>query len=169
MQELEMYADLVRRLVGQRRKPAFVKLPPHRDEAAAASVREMVRLAADTGIDGLSVSGSRPFVTPRLATGRGSLAGRPVLGDTLRILADVAGWADGRLPIRAGGGVYTGSDAFEMLAGGAAAVEVYSAFVYRGPTVAREINRELLARLDREGLRALPRRLGGTRTAPARR
>ena len=181
MQEQEMYSDLVRRLVGQRRKPAFVKLPPHRDEVTAASVREMVRLAADSGIDGLSVSGSRPFVTPKLATGRGSMAGRPVLEDTLHILDEVAAWAGGRLPIRAGGGVFTGNDAFRMLATGAVAVEVYSAFIYRGPTVAREINRELVARLDREGLTALPRRevpapsgpavagLAGTRTAHARR
>ena len=162
MQELEMYSDLVRRLVGQRHKPVFMKLPPHRDEASAASVQEMVRLAADTGIDGLSVSGSRPFVTPKLATGRGSLAGRPVFGDTLRIASEVAAWADGRLPIRGGGGVFSGSDAFDLLSTGVAAVEVYSAFVYRGPTVAREISRELVARLDREGLTALPQRDAGT-------
>jgi dihydroorotate dehydrogenase len=156
MQELEMYESLVRQLVSRRRKPVFVKLPPHRDPATAASVREMVRLGGDLGIDGLSVSGSRPIVTPRLATGRGSMAGRPVLPDTLGILRDVASWAGGGLPIRAGGGVFTGRDTFTLLRAGAAAVEVYSAFVYRGPTVAREINRELLACLERDGLRRLP-------------
>jgi dihydroorotate dehydrogenase len=158
MQELEMYETLVRQLVARRRKPVFIKLPPHRDPASAASVQQMVRLGADLGIDGLSVSGSRPIVTPRLATGRGSIAGRPVLPDTVRILADVAGWAAGRLPIRAGGGVFTGANTLELLRAGAAAVEVYSAFIYRGPAVAREISRELLARLDAEGLTALPGR-----------
>ena len=157
LRELDMYSVLVRRLTEQRRKPVFVKLPPHRDEATAANVREMVALAADTGIDGLSVSGSRPIVTSRLATGRGSLAGRPVFPDTLRIVTEVAGWARGRLPVRAGGGVFTGSDALEMLQAGAAAVEVYSAFIYRGPTAARQISRELLACMEREGLAALPR------------
>ena len=44
-----------------------------------------------------------------------------------------------------------------VVVAGAAAVEIYSAFVYRGPTVAREINRELVARL-----KAVLRRAGPT-------
>jgi len=49
--------------------------------------------------------------------------------------------------IKAAGGVSTGEHALEMLRAGARAVELYSAFIYRGWDVAGKINRELLTHL----------------------
>jgi dihydroorotate dehydrogenase len=148
MQEIELFSAIVRGLAGRRRKPIFVKLPPHHDEAGTQNAREMVGLAADAGLDGLSVSGSRSVPIPGFAVGRGSIAGRPIHADSLRVVRDVAGWAAGRIAVRGAGGVFTGSDALAMLRAGADAVEVYSAMIFRGPMVAHAINRELLAELD---------------------
>src|SRR3954471_4067878 len=100
---LVIFEQLVDALVAVRRVPVLVKLPPHRDPATDALVRDMVRLCVQSGIDGLTVGGGRPVQDRRLAVGRGSLSGRPILPDILRITRDVAEWSAGALPIKAGG------------------------------------------------------------------
>ncbi len=151
MRELEMFDEVARGVVARRTKPTYIKLPSHHDPETAANVAEMVRRAADLGLDGVSVSGSRTIGIPGFPRDRGSIAGRPVYADALRITRDVAGWAAGRLSIRSAGGVFDGADAAALLAAGADAIEVYSAFIYRGPTVAAAINRGLLDELERRG------------------
>jgi dihydroorotate dehydrogenase len=126
-------------------KPVFVKLPPHHTPEDRQRVFGMLDLWMELGLHGVSVSGTRQVVEPRLGAGKGSLAGRPVFADTLRIVQDVAERAAGRLAIKAAGGVFSGADASRLLEAGATTVEVYSAFIYRGWDVAGALNRELVA------------------------
>jgi dihydroorotate dehydrogenase len=157
MRELDLFDEVARGVAARRRKPTFIKLPSHHEPGAAGNVREMVRRVADLGLDGVSVSGSRTIPIERFPNGRGSIAGRPVHDDAIRIARDVAGWADGRVSVRAAGGVFGSADAADLLGAGADAVEVYSGFIFRGPTIAGEINRGLLERLGREGLDSVSR------------
>jgi dihydroorotate dehydrogenase len=53
--------------------------------------------------------------------------------------------ARGRIQIKGNGGVSTGTDALAMLRAGAVCVDIYSAFIYRGWRVARDISCELIA------------------------
>jgi dihydroorotate dehydrogenase (fumarate)/dihydroorotate dehydrogenase len=152
MRELDMFDEVARGVVAQRRKPTFIKVPSPHDPDTASNVREMVRRSADLGLDGVSVSGSRTIPIRGFPGGRGSIAGRPVFDDALRIAGDVAGWAAGRISVRAAGGVFDADDAAALLAAGADAIELYSGFVYRGPGVAAEINRGLVAELDRRAI-----------------
>ena len=133
-------------------KPVFVKLPPYHTPEDQARGMTMVDVCIGAGIDGVSMNGGRHVVEPRLAVGRGSLAGRDTFPDALRIVGDVAERAAGRLVIRASGGVFTGADAARMLRAGATTVEVYTAFIFRGWRIAGLINRSLLEILDREGV-----------------
>jgi dihydroorotate dehydrogenase len=151
LEELRTFAELAAELGRRKAKPVFVKLPPHHDDVRRQQVLAMVDACVQAGLDGVSVSGTRPIDEPRLGMGRGSLAGREVFQDSLRIVRDVAERAQGRLAIKAAGGVFTGRDAYDMLAAGADSVELYSAFIYRGWNVARLIARELLAELDARG------------------
>lgn len=152
MQDLDVFEALAEGLARQKRKPTFVKLPPHHTPRERERTLAMVDLCLQYGLDGVSVSGTRQVLEPRLSTGSGGLAGRATTADALRILEDVAARAAGRLAIKAAGGVFTGQDAYRMLRAGATAVELYSAFIYRGPFVASQINRELVAILEREDL-----------------
>ena len=162
MRELDLFDEVASGVAARRSKPAFIKLPSHHDDATAANVRQMVVRAADLGLDGVSVSGSRRTSIPRFPDGRGSIAGRPVFPDALRITRDVAAWAGGRLSVRSAGGIFSAADATAVLGAGADAIEVYSAFVYRGPGIAAEINRGLVAELDRRAVSSL----AGLRQSP---
>jgi dihydroorotate dehydrogenase len=145
LEEQRIFAQLAQGLADKLTKPVFVKLPPHHTPEDRQRVFGMLDVWLDLGLHGVSVSGTRQVVEPRLGAGKGSLAGRVVFGDTLRIVEDVAQHVGGRLAIKAAGGVFSGADAHQLLQAGATTVEVYSAFIYRGWDVAGKLNSELLA------------------------
>jgi dihydroorotate dehydrogenase len=147
-----IFARVAEGLAASLSKPVFVKLPPHHTPDDRDRVFAMLDVWAEFGLHGVSVSGTRQIVEPRLGSGRGSLAGRDVFDDTVRIVDDIAQRSAGRLAIKASGGVFSGADALRLLEAGATTVEVYSAFIYRGWEVAGKINRELLSLLDERGL-----------------
>lgn len=156
MAEMDLFTPLAQGLAAQARKPVFVKLPPHHTADERGLALAMVDVCVQVGLAGVSVSGTREVAEPRLSQGRGGLAGRATHQDALRIVGDIAERAAGRLAIKAAGGVFCGRDALAMLRAGAGAVEVYSAFVYRGWDAPRLIARELAEALDAEGVESLP-------------
>jgi dihydroorotate dehydrogenase len=149
LEELRIFSALAEGLVQRVRKPLFIKLPPHHSEVDRERIFRMLDVCMRVGIGGVSLSGTRPVTEPGLGMGRGSLAGRDVFEDSLRIAQDVVGYAHRQLVVRAAGGVFTGEQALRMLVAGAASVEVYSAFIYRGWGIAGDLKRELLRALAR--------------------
>jgi dihydroorotate dehydrogenase len=151
MKSSEVFIDLITRLGRAHSKPLFVKLPSYATDDERAWVLGLVDACLGAGIEGLSVSGSRPVVEPALAMGRGSLAGRDVFASSVEQVSDIATRVGGAMAIKAAGGVFSGADAVTMLRAGASTVEVYSAFVYRGWGVAHELSSQLSRELDRSG------------------
>ena len=143
LEELHVFTELAESLRAALRKPFFFKLPPYFDDAGRARVLAMLDVCLRVGVDGISVSGNGRTEEPRLGAGRGSLAGRPALNDTLRITRDVAQHINGKLLVRASGGIFTGRDALNVLRAGADAVEFYTAFIYRGWNAAGMMASEL--------------------------
>jgi dihydroorotate dehydrogenase len=141
--ELALLRDVLARIEG-RRKPAIVRVP--NDTAVAPDrLAELIERCIAAGIAGLKVAGGQPVAEPRLGAKQGTLHGRAILARALANVERAAGFARGRIPIKGNGGVSTGADVHAMLAAGATCVDLYSAFVYRGWSVARKINREFLA------------------------
>ena len=58
-----------------------------------------------------------------------------------------AKFARGRIPIKGNGGVSSAADVIAMMRAGAACIDLYSAFIYHGWSIARDINRELATAL----------------------
>jgi dihydroorotate dehydrogenase len=132
--------------IGGRRKPAIVRIP--NDTARSADrVAEMVECCVEAGVEGLKVAGGEPVTEPRLGVKQGTLHGPPIFARALENVARVAAFARGRIPIKGNGGVSTAADVVAMMRAGATCVDLYSAFIYQGWSVARDINRELAAAL----------------------
>lgn len=144
-------AALLRELGARRSKPLFVKLPPFRTDLEREVVLALARIAVEGGADGLVCSNTRPVADRRLAVGRGGLSGRVLLGDTVRIVGEVREATEGAVPVTACGGVFTAEDALACLRAGAATVQVYTGFVYRGPEILRELTAGIAAARHRSG------------------
>ena len=79
------------------------------------------------------------------AAGDGGLSGAPLRRRSLEVLRRVrAAVPDSDFCVISVGGVETGDDVQERLDAGATLVQGYTAFLYRGPLWARQINRRLV-------------------------
>lgn len=132
--------------------PLFVKLAPDLDEAV---LPELVAMAIERGIAGLIVSNTtlaRPADLKSTARGEaGGLSGTPLHARSTRMLARVRLLAGERLTLIGVGGIATPEQAFAKFRAGASLVQVYTSFVYEGPSVIARLAAGLLDLLDRQG------------------
>ncbi len=139
----------------------FLKVAPDLDERGEKLI---VDLALRYGLDGLIVSNStleRPAtLKSRHAGETGGLSGAPLFQRSTAQLARMAKHAAGELVFIGVGGVFSGEDAYAKIRAGASAVQIYSAFVYRGPSVIRAILEDLLTCLEDDGFGSLQEAVG---------
>jgi dihydroorotate dehydrogenase len=140
-------STLLRELGARRSTPLFVKLPPFATDLERDVVLALARIAVEHGADGLTCSNTRRVRDRRLSTGEGGLSGRALSSDTPRIVAEVVRATSGAVPIVACGGIHSAADVVACLRAGAAAVQVYTALVFRGPGVVGELTWGLAATL----------------------
>lgn len=119
--------------------PLAVKIAPDLDEAQIEDIAHVVKsvemdgiIATNTTIDKSSL-GSHP-----LAGEQGGLSGLPVREKSNQVLKMLAEHIDGKLPIIGVGGIMNGKDAAEKIRFGAAAVQVYSGMIYKGPALVKD-------------------------------
>jgi dihydroorotate dehydrogenase len=53
------------------------------------------------------------------------------------------------------GGVSSGKSAYEKILAGASLLQLYTSFVYRGPSAAKNIKKELIQILKAEGIKSI--------------
>jgi dihydroorotate dehydrogenase len=138
-----------------RRVPLLVKIAP---DLADEDVDAVANLAIELGLDGIVATNTtvsrEGLATPseRVARcGAGGLSGAPLKSRALEVLRRLSARAGGRLALVSVGGIENAEDAWERLQAGATLVQVYTAFVYEGPFVARSIARGLERRLTASG------------------
>ena len=119
--------------------PLAVKIAPDLNEQQVADI---AHAAMQTEIDGIiatnttidkSALGHHP-----LAGEQGGLSGAPVREASNRVLKQLLAELEGKLPVIGVGGILSGADAAAKLHMGAAAVQVYSGLIYRGPALVKE-------------------------------
>jgi dihydroorotate dehydrogenase len=130
--------------------PLLVKLSP---DLAEPAVAEAVAVVEDLGLDGVVVANTstrRPssLRSPNRAEA-GGLSGPPIESEATNMIRFVAGRTD--VPVVGVGGVSDAAGAYRKIRNGASVVQLYTALVYEGPSIAREINRGLLDLLERDG------------------
>ncbi|MEI8059388.1 MAG: dihydroorotate dehydrogenase (quinone), partial [Ferruginibacter sp.] len=71
--------------------------------------------------------------------GPGGLSGLPLKNKSTEIIKYICDKTQGKLPIIASGGIFTGADAKEKITAGASLVQVWTGFVYEGPSIVKNI------------------------------
>jgi dihydroorotate dehydrogenase len=144
-------------------KPIFLKVAPDLGEA---DPERIVRAALDHKIDALIVSNttvSRPPLKSRHAGEAGGLSGAPLRPLALEALRNFRRASAGEIPLIGVGGIASVDDAWERIRAGASLVQLYTAMVYEGPHIAKQIVRGLADRLKREGFTNIAEAVGTER------
>ncbi len=122
--------------------PIFVKLAPDLTEEA---IDEAVGVCEDAGIAGFIATNTTLSREGLAAADRlvgeqaGGLSGAPLTHRALQVVEHLAQRSS--LPVIGVGGIMTAGDAARMFDAGAALVQLYTGFIYRGVALTREINR----------------------------
>lgn len=165
--------DLLARVIAARdaaprRVPVLLKIAPDLDEVALDGI---VRVACIRALDGMIVSNTtvaRAGLTPAPAVREaGGLSGRPLFAASTRVLAQTYLRVEGRFPLIGVGGIEDAATTLAKIRAGATLVQLYTALVYKGPTLVADIKRGLLATLEAEAT-TLAAEVGRTAKADAR-
>ncbi|WP_323677789.1 quinone-dependent dihydroorotate dehydrogenase [Halorubellus sp. PRR65] len=143
-------AAIFRELVDAGAGPLLVKLSPDLPEPALEDALDLVDEFDLDGVVAVNTTTDRPESLSSVhASETGGLSGKPVEDASTRLVRFVAERTD--VPVVGVGGVSDAEGAYAKVRAGASLVQLYTALVYEGPTLARDINRGLLELLERDG------------------
>jgi dihydroorotate dehydrogenase len=142
-------------------KPVFVKIAPDMTFAELDSIIEVVE---EVRVDGIVATNATAFMRDKLKSVNrseaGGLSGRPISALVTSFIEHIYRSTRGRVPIIGVGGIFSAADAYEKIAAGANAVQIYTGWIYEGPAAVRRINLGLLRLLERDGLSHISEAVG---------
>jgi dihydroorotate dehydrogenase len=158
------------RVSPMRRVPLLVKIAP---DLADADIDAIADLALELALDGIIATnttvtrdGLAAPASEVQALGAGGLSGPPLAAKAKRVLRTLRGVVGDRLALIAVGGIETGEDAWDRICAGASLVQIYTGFIWGGPTTARRINRALLRKVRAHRLASIQEAVGRSDLAP---
>ena len=165
MQSRQELTELLERLNEARDRlgnqpPMFLKIAPDLIDDELADICEVCQ---KTKIDALIISNttlSREALRSSARNEAGGLSGEPLFEMSTRMLAKAHRLTNGKLPLIGVGGVSGPQQAFEKIRAGASLVQLYSAMVYQGPTLADEISKGLVKLLDKHNFNSIGNAVG---------
>ena len=141
--------------------PIALKLSPDIGESEISNINEMV---VKFKIDGLILTNTTNQNRDNLVDPRknetGGLSGLPLQKLSLKFIKTFFKLNKGKLPLIGVGGIDSGQSAFEQIAAGATAIQLYTGMVYKGPGVVKDIKKELIEILKKEKIKNIQEAVG---------
>lgn len=129
-------------------KPILLKIAPDLNNR---QLDEIIELVAVTKIDGVIASNTSvnredlKTSEERLNTiGNGGLSGKPITDRSTRVIKYLADNSNKAFPIIGVGGIHSAQDAIDKMNAGADLVQIYSGFIYEGPSLIKRINKAII-------------------------
>ncbi|MBT6808025.1 MAG: dihydroorotate dehydrogenase (quinone), partial [Flavobacteriales bacterium] len=133
-----------------KRKPILLKIAP---DLTNNQLDDIIEIVKDTKIDGLIAtnttidrSGLKTDKNMIDSIGNGGLSGLPVKERSTEVIRYLSEKSNKEIPIIGVGGIHSAEDALEKLDAGASLVQIYTGFIYEGPSLVKRINKSLLKR-----------------------
>ena len=129
-------------------KPILLKIAPDLNNS---QLDEIIELVKDTKLDGIIASNTSTDRNGLKASdellneiGNGGLSGQPINDKSTRVIKYLSDKSNKSFPIIGVGGIHSAKDALEKIEAGADLVQIYTGFIYEGPSLIKKINRALL-------------------------
>ena len=130
------------------RKALLLKIAPDLNSNELDDVIEVVQTCRLDGIVATNTTLDRSNLKADSNTleniGAGGLSGKPLTQKSTEIIRYIHQKTNGTIPIIGVGGIHSPADAIDKLNAGASLIQLYTGFVYEGPSLIREINLKIL-------------------------
>ena len=128
-------------------KPILLKIAPDLTNEQLDDIIEIVTetklagiIAGNTTINRAGLSTSNATLE---AIGNGGLSGAPLRKRATEVVRYIHTKSNGQIPIIGVGGINSAEDALEKIKAGASLIQIYTGFVYQGPSLIKRINKKL--------------------------
>jgi dihydroorotate dehydrogenase len=152
------------KLAAGRRRPVFLKIAPDLTDGQLDDIIEIVAQPLVDGVIATNTTISRVGLKtdPQKieSIGPGGLSGKPLLARSREVVGRLYQQIGATKPVIGVGGIFNGSDAWEMITSGASLVQLYTGFIYGGPSTVKRINLSLLEKLKETGLDHISQAVG---------
>ena len=126
----------------KRRIPLFVKLAPDLSLKELKSTLDVLVSAKTDGIILTNTTLDRKLL-PAATNIEGGLSGMPLFNKSNQVLRNSYKHTKGKIPIIGVGGIFSFEDALEKFLCGASLVQLYTGYIYEGPSLPSRIARSL--------------------------
>ncbi|WAH35828.1 quinone-dependent dihydroorotate dehydrogenase [Alicyclobacillus dauci] len=144
-------------------RPVFIKLSPDLSDSALTHISETIAdssLVGRVGIIATNTTISRQGLKSPEKRESGGLSGLPLQSRSTEVVRIVYRASEGKIPIVGCGGIFNADDAYEKIRAGASLLQIYTAFIYRGPAVVSEIVTGLANKLKEDGFTTISEAVG---------
>lgn len=143
------------------KKPILLKIAP---DIGNEECEDIAQAVSKYSIDGIIISNtttSRPdSLKSKHRAETGGLSGAPLFEISTQKLKYMYTLTGGKIPLIGVGGVASAEDAYTKILAGASLVQLYSALVYQGFALVRDINKKLPELLTRDGFSHITEAIG---------
>ena len=141
--------------------PLLLKVSP---DIQDNHIFEIVDVATRSDISAIiltnTTDGNRDNLVSKIKKEEGGLSGEPLQQISTNMIKKFYKQLNGKIPIIGVGGVNSGKSAYEKIVAGASLLQLYTGFVYKGPSAAKDIKKELIQILKDEGINNIKDAIG---------
>jgi len=127
-------------------------------------ISEIVDVATNNDIAAIiltnTTNGNRDNLRSEIKKEKGGLSGKPLQEISTNMIKKFYKQLNGKIPIIGVGGVDSGKSAYEKITAGASLLQLYTGFIYKGPSVVKDIKKGLIQILKAEGLNNIKEAIG---------
>ena len=158
LQENSFISELIRAMKKITNRPLVLKLAP---DMSADQAIALCECAVQSGASGIIINNtSVDYSLSPNARDFGGLSGRLITEKSRKLFAQVARELFGRTVLISCGGIDSAQEAYERIKSGASLVQIFTAFIFKGPFVAKSINEGLAELLRADGFNNISEAVG---------
>ncbi|WP_410005818.1 quinone-dependent dihydroorotate dehydrogenase [Aequorivita nionensis] len=151
LQEKKPLTDLLQTLQDrnnskEKRKPILLKIAPDLTDEQLLDIIEIVETTKIDGVIATNTTISREGISSENKKEMGGLSGKPLNKRATEVIRFLSEKSNKAFPIIGVGGIHSAEDALEKLDAGASLVQLYTGFIYEGPSLIKQINKAILKR-----------------------
>ncbi len=128
-------------------KPILLKIAPDLTNEQLLDIIDIIKKTQIAGVIATNTTVGRENLQDENKKETGGLSGKPLTKRSTEVIRFLSEKSHKAFPIIGVGGIHTPEDALEKLEAGASLIQLYTGFIYEGPTLVKAINKAILDKL----------------------
>ena len=131
-------------LARSKQKPILLKIAPDLTDDQLLDIIDIVNTTKIAGVIATNTTISRDGLQSDNKVEIGGLSGKPLTSRSTEVIRFLSQKSNKSFPIIGVGGIHSAQDAIDKLDAGASLIQLYTGFIYEGPSLVKAINIKIL-------------------------